>query len=264
MKEYIGVLDSGVGGLSVLAELYKTMPDKNYIFFGDTKNIPYGTKTKEELYDCTKNILDFFMSKNVKNVVFACNTTSAVVYEELKETFKNKLKLFPLIQTIAFDAQSDLKNNDTIAILATKATINSKKYEEEIHKYNPNLNVIGIDCTGFVEIVENRTYDDLASINLIKEKLEKAKNASRIVLGCTHYPYLVKIFKKYLNTDYFNPAICLAKAIKNKLGSNQNEKGEVKFYTSSNPDNFKESGKIFFNINQDVILTNLEVQKTGI
>ena len=100
-EEYIGVLDSGVGGLSVLSELIKVMPEGRFLYFGDTKNMPYGTKTPDEIYSYTKNILKFFIEKNVKNVVFACNTTSAVAYDRLSEEFKNNLRIFPLIQTIA-------------------------------------------------------------------------------------------------------------------------------------------------------------------
>ncbi len=175
MKEYIGVLDSGVGGLSVLSELYKIMPEQNYIYFGDTKNVPYGTKKDDEIYTFTKNILNFFLTKNVKNVVFACNTTSAVAYEQLKKDFENKLRIFPLIQTVAKSIQEDLSDGDSVAVLATRATINSNKYTQEIKKYNKNLNVIGIDCTGFVEIVENRLYQDKKALELIKSKLLLAK-----------------------------------------------------------------------------------------
>lgn len=257
MEEYIGVLDSGVGGLSVLSELYKQMPDENYIYFGDTKNVPYGTKKPEEIYSYTKAILDFFVTKNVKNVVFACNTTSAVAYEQLKKDFENKLKIFPLIQTVAYSLQENLKDNDTIAILATKATINSKKYEQEIKKYNNSLNIIGIDCTGFVEIVENRLYDDKSSIELIKTKLSYAKNAKRVVLGCTHYPYLVDIFKKILDTQYFNPAICLSEIVKEKIYKPQNNKGTIEYYVSKNPQEFKESAKMFFDIKGDINIANL-------
>ncbi len=256
MKEYIGVLDSGVGGLSVLSELYKLMPNQNYIYFGDTKNVPYGTKAPDEIYKYTKTILEFFLEKNVKNVVFACNTTSAVAYEQLKEDFKNKLKIFPLIQTVAKSIQEDLKDGENVAILATRATINSNKYVQEIKKYNKNLNVVGIDCTGFVEIVENRLYEDKNSLELIKSKLNLAKNAKKVVLGCTHYPYLVNIFKSILDTNYFNPAICLSKIVKENI-SQPNEKGSVEFFVSKNPNNFKESGKLFFDIKNEVKLANI-------
>ena len=255
--DYIGLLDSGVGGLSVLRRLYEIMPDKNYIFFGYTKNVPHGTKTPEQIFSYTKKILEFFIAKNVKNVVFACNTTSAVAYDELKKYFSSKLNIFPLIQTVAKPAIEGLADNDTIAILATRATINSHKYKTEIEKINSKINVLELDCTGFVEIVENRTYNDESSLNLIKSKLDivRAHNAKRVVLGCTHYPYLEPIFKNILNVEYFDPAASLSSVVKAKIGEGANG-GQIKCFVSKNPENFIKSAKMFFDI-QKAELVNL-------
>ena len=255
--EYIGLLDSGVGGLSVLKRLYEVMPNKNYIFFGDTKNVPYGTKTPEQIYSYTKKILEYFITKNVKNVVFACNTTSAVAYDELKKNFSSKLNIFPLIQTVAKSATEGLNDSDSIAVFATRATINSHKYKDEIKKINPKISVIEIDCTGFVEIVENRLYDDNNSIDLIKSKLDivRLNGAKRVIMGCTHYPYLESIFKKFLNTEYFDPAISLANVVKAKIG--ESAKGnDIKFCVSKEPENFIKSAKMFFEVD-NVQLINL-------
>lgn len=254
MNNYIGVLDSGVGGLSVLSEMQKIMPKQNFMFFGDTKNMPYGTKTPKEIYTFTKRIIDFFISKNIKTVVFACNTTSAVAYDDLKKEYGNSVKIYPLIQTCAKDAVSGLSKGDTIAVLATKATINSKKYEQELKKANNKINTVGIDCTGFVEIVENRLYNDPDSIMLIKEKLEivKQSKAKKVVLGCTHYPYLIDIFKKYLNNvEYFNPAKSISNIIKNDLYDISYD-GDIKFFVSKDPEQFRLSAKTFFNIKDEI------------
>lgn len=248
MTEYIGVLDSGVGGLSVLSQLKSKMADNNFIYFGDTKNIPYGTKSGSEIFQYTKNILDFFLTKNVKNVVFACNTTSAVAYDELKKCFQGKLNIFPLIQSAAKSAIEGLHDTDTIAVFATKATINSNKYEIEIRKHNSNINVLSLDCTGFVEIVEQRLYNDKNSIELIKSKLDivRENNAKRVILGCTHYPYLTSIFKEILDVEYFDPALCLADIVKNSV-ENKGQ-GEIKFFASKDPQEFILSAKTFFDV----------------
>ena len=248
MIEYIGVMDSGVGGLSVLKELKTLMSENNFIYFGDTKNIPYGTKTPDEIFSYTKDILNFFLTKNVTNVVFACNTTSAVAYEKLRNHFKDKLNIYPIIQTSAQKSVSGLFSNDTIDVLATKATVNSKKYDEEIHKINPDINVYDIDCTGFVEIVENRLYNDKKSLELIKSKLDivKSLNAKRAILGCTHYPYLENIFKSILNIDYFNPAKATAQIVAKDLKASK--EGLMEFYVTKNPDEFILSAKTFLDI----------------
>ena len=247
----IGLLDSGVGGLSVLSKLYSIMPDKDYFFFGDTKNVPYGTKTPSQILSYTSKILEFFITKGIDTIAIACNTTSALAYDDLKEKFKDKLNIFPLIQTAALDILKGLKDSDTIAVFATRATVNSHKYREVIQKINPKINVSEIDCTGFVEIVEQRLYDKQSSIDLIKSKLETVKNmgAKRIILGCTHYPYLVDIFKKYYDVDYFDPAQSLAELVKSKA-ENENKKGKIEFYVSYDPENFKLSAKTFFDVKE--------------
>ncbi len=254
MKEYIGVLDSGVGGLSVLSELVMTMPKGKFLYFGDTKNMPYGTKTPEQIYSYTKKILQFFVEKNVKNVVFACNTTSAVAYDRLNREFSGVLKIFPLIQTVAKSAAENLNDNDVLAVFATRATVNSHKYETEIKRYFPAINVDEIDCTGFVEIVENRLYQDKEAFDLIKSKIDLALSAGakRVVLGCTHYPYLLDMFKSVdCNIEYFNPAGCLAKIVKlqaNLDSSFYENDGKIEFFVSKNPEEFRKSASAFFDI----------------
>ena len=248
-KEYIGLLDSGVGGLSVLKQLNLIMADKNYVFFGDTKNVPYGTKSQAQIVEYTTNILEYFTRLNVKHVVIACNTTSAVGYDILAEKFRDKLNIIPLIQTASKEAAYGLSSGDTIVVLATRATITSHKYREEILQHNSNLNVIELDCTGFVEIVENRLYEDKSSFELIKSKLDIAKQnkAKRVVLGCTHYPYLVDIFKKIYDTDYFDPAKATSKIAKSIIGEDCRGNSR-EFFVSSNPDEFIKSARMFFNV----------------
>ena len=161
------------------------------------------------------------------------------------------MNIFPLIQKTAPYALENLKDDDTIAVLATKATVNSKKYEEEIKKINPKINVVSIDCTGFVEIVENRLYEENSSIKLIKSRLDIAKEAKakKIILGCTHYPYLEKIFKSILDVEYFNPAVCMADVVKRSLNYIDDDfQGEIKFFVSKNPKQFILSAKMFFDV----------------
>ena len=133
----IGIFDSGVGGLSVFAELVKLLPNENYIYFGDTINLPYGNKTKEELIKITQNIFDFFKAKKVKAVVMACNTTSALTYETLSP--KYDFKIYPIVQTVAKEIA--IGNYRNIGIFATQGTVNSHAYKKEIQKYSPNTQV---------------------------------------------------------------------------------------------------------------------------
>ena len=124
----IGVFDSGVGGLSVFSELNKLLQNEDFIYFGDTANLPYGNKTKEELVDITKNIFDYFKSRNVKAVVMACNTTSAVTYDILKNEYD--FKIYPIVQNVSESIAAE--NHTKIGVFATKATVNSHAYKREI------------------------------------------------------------------------------------------------------------------------------------
>ena len=116
------------------------MPDENYIYFGDTKHMPYGEKTKEELLEYADKIFDFFIKKDAKAVVMACNTTSSVIYDTIKN--KYNLKIYPIIQSAAsIIAKLPVQK---IGVFATHATVNSNVYKKEIQKYNPEMEVIQI------------------------------------------------------------------------------------------------------------------------
>lgn len=247
----IGIFDSGVGGLSVFAELIKILPEENYIYFGDTKNLPYGSKTKEELIQITANIFDFFEEQNVKAVVMACNTTSAVTYEYLKN--KYSFKIYPIVQTVAKCISQF--NYQNIGVFATGATINSHAYKKELQTYNPNVNVYEIACPKWVDIVENSLQSQEDSILNIKMHFDEMikYQPDKIILGCTHYPYLLEILTRFADSSLFiNPAEffakCIADDLKNNNLSNTNKDYEPKFYVSSNPQRFKSASRLFYSV----------------
>ncbi len=249
----IGIFDSGVGGLSVFAELIKLLPEENYIYFGDTKNCPYGNKTKEQLIDITKSILEFFRTKNVKAVVMACNTTSAAAYEAIKTNYN--FKIYPIVQTVSgYIARKNYKN---IGVFATNATVNSHAYKTELKKYNPNCNIYETACPDWVDIVENELQNEEKSIQNVKTHMDEmlCNNIDKIILGCTHYPYLINVLKKFAPEDLFiNPAEYFAKAIAKDLKENNLlsgiKKHEPMFFVSSNPGQFKSASKLFYNVNK--------------
>ena len=245
----IGVFDSGLGGLTVFRELYNYRNSENYIYFADTLNLPYGTKSKPVLIQITSKILDFFKSKNVKAVVIACNTTSASAYDSLKDNYD--FKIYPIIQTVAADfANLSVKK---LGVLATPATVNSHAYQREINKFNPEIEVFEEACFDWVQIVENSDFDKFEAKQIIEEHLFKLldKNVEKIILGCTHYPYLLDRLSSYAGRDMFlNPAPLFASKILKDLAQNSllsDFEGEKKpeFYASSNPENFKNSSKFF-------------------
>ena len=247
----IGIFDSGVGGLSVFKELYSLLPQENYIYFGDTKNLPYGNKTPDELVNISKSIFDYFKNRDVKAVIMACNTTSAITYDVLKDNYN--FKIYPVVQTVAKTiANSDIKK---VGVFATKATINSHAYKKNIQANNPNIEVVEIACPEWVNIVENELQNDEKSIENIKMHFDEMMsfNVDKIILGCTHYPFLLNVLKQFAPEDLFiNPAKDFVNYIisdlKNDNLLNEEDVQEPKFLVSSAPEQFKSSAKLFFDV----------------
>ncbi len=247
----IGVFDSGVGGLSVFSELNRLLPNEDFIYFGDTANLPYGNKTKEELIEISKNIFDYFRTRSVKAVVMACNTTSAVTYDVLKNEYD--FKIYPIVQNVSESIASE--NYKKIGVFATKATINSHAYKREIQYYNPDTEVFEIACPEWVQIVENQTMYEYSSIGNIKLYLNKMmeNNPEKIILGCTHYPYLMEILSRFAPADMFiNPAKCFAEYVYYDLNNsgllNSSRNYEPKFYVSANSAQFRQAAKLFYDV----------------
>ena len=254
----VGFFDSGVGGLSVYSRFKRVLPKENTFYFGDTVHLPYGSKSKEELVGYARQILNFYNTKGVKAVVIACNTSSAQAYEVVKDEYS--FKIYPIIQSCAkIIAESDAKK---IGVFATEATVKSGVYAKELKKYNPELEVFEIACPQWVQIVESGDYDNEDAKNNIKSELDKMLcfNPDKIVLGCTHYPYLLKLLKEYSKKDIFiDPAEIFVEYIKNDL-EKQNlinvseENGSEMIFVSANPKSFVNNAKIFYNIKSEPII----------
>lgn len=249
----IGVFDSGVGGLSVFSQLLKILPDENYIYFGDTLNLPYGNKSQEELVKISAKIFDFFKSQNVKAVVMACNTTSALTYDILKD--KYDFKIYPVVQNVA--EQIAKEGHKNIGVFATQGTVNSHAYKNELQKHDRNINVFEIACPEWVSIVEKELQENEDSIKNIKMHLDEMKEykPDKIILGCTHYPYLLSILSEYADESIFiNPAKYFAQSIFEDLKNNDllcDEKThEHKFFVSANPAQFAKASKLFYKVQE--------------
>lgn len=243
--------DSGVGGLTVFEKVKKILPDENTLYFGDTKNMPYGEKTEEQLIEYADKIFKFFETQNAKAVIMACNTTSAITYEKLKDNYN--FKVYPIIQSVCstIAKQNDIKK---LGVIATPATINSHAYSKEIAKYNSNMKVFELAAPNWVRIVEEHRINQPQSILQVQEILEVIENFApdKIVLACTHYPYLMNVLKKFMSEDKFiDPAVYFAENIKNDLAEKNmlSDKFEYeKFYVSSNPENFKIASELFYKL----------------
>ncbi len=252
----IAFFDSGVGGLTVYARLKEILPMEDYIYYGDTKHMPYGEKTKEELLEYADKIFDFFIKKDAKAVVMACNTTSSVIYDTIKD--KYNIKIYPLIQSVSRSiAGLPIKK---LGVFATPATVNSNAYKKELQKYNPNIEVIQIACREWVRIVEENKINHPESITLVKKNFDDmmSHNPEKIILGCTHFPYLTDIFTKFVSKHIFiDPSTYFAEFIKDDLIKNNltsRSGGNEEIYVSANPESFMLSAKMFYELKEAPVL----------
>lgn len=230
----IGIFDSGIGGVTVLKEILKILPNENYIYYSDSKNNPYGDKSKEELIEICNNIVEILINKQCKAIVIACNTASAKTVETLR-------KLYPNIPFIAIEPAykmvHDYAYDDSTLVMATKGTIESEKFNLLYNKYNNNKTEI-LPCVGLANIIEDGNNEEI--LRYLEKNLTQYKgNMKNVVLGCTHYPLIQNQIKTVLGEDviFFNGAPNLAKHLKNILHEKEmleNNEGKIEFIDSNN------------------------------
>ena len=239
-KKAIGVFDSGLGGISVLRDLKKLMPNENFIYYGDSAYAPYGVKTKDEITQRCVEIIDFFISKGVKAVVIACNTATSASANYLRKKYKNLpiIGMEPALKV----ATKGVKNNNVV-VMATPLTLKEKKFEILMRNFRGNNTVIKMPCPELVKIVENDLIDDekvvLNQLNEYYKDINVDKLDS-VVLGCTHFifyrDYLKSIFPDTVDIIDGNSGTCnhLKDVLneKNELNEKSHE-GTIKIYNSS-------------------------------
>lgn len=185
----IGVFDSGVGGLTVVKEIFKTLPNEEIVYLGDTARVPYGTKSPESVKRFSIENVEFLMQFNVKLIVVACNTASSISLSLLKERFK-----IPIVGVIKPGVKKAVKltKNGRIGVVGTPATIRSRAYEKEIKRISKTTKVISQACPLFVPLAEEGWVDGKITSSIVKKYLTPLvrKKIDTLILGCTHYPLL--------------------------------------------------------------------------
>lgn len=240
-KSYIGVFDSGLGGLTVLEHLYKLMPNEDYIYFGDNARVPYGSKSSDTVNLYSKQAVEFLKSFPLKFIVVACNTASAIAFETIIKTAGN----IPVIGMIRPASESAIKlsSNNKIGIIATEATIRSKAYPKELLELNNQLIIAEKACPLFVPLVESDFIEHKATQLIIEEYLHQMKTEDVIILACTHYPFLKNQIQNFLpNVKIIDSGENAANKVLQHLRSNnklsKNPTGEIRYFTTDYPNNF--------------------------
>ena len=224
----VGVFDSGVGGLTVLKKLIEKYPKNDYIYFGDTKNVPYGEKNMNELFDLSSKIVEFFIENNIDLIVIACGTISSNCYSELKNKYS-----IPIIDIISPTIKYVTMNNyDNIGVIATTRTIDSHIFRDLLK----DITVYEEACSEFVNLIENDLYDEID----IDKHLSKI-DSDTIILGCTHYPLIKDKIKRN----------CIDMADNIVLPDNNGNSLRVLYFSKLDDKVIKNVNKI---INKDIII----------
>jgi glutamate racemase len=247
----IGIFDSGVGGLTVLREIVKTIPQEDTIYFGDTARVPYGTKSPETVVRYANEITSFLVKRDIKLLVVACNTVSAVALNGLKRQFP-----IPVIGTIEPGAKRavEVTRSGKIGVIGTAGTIKSSAYTRAIKRLAPEAEVLTKACPLFVPLAEEGWTDNQVARLTAQTYLQELKDAGidTLVLGCTHYPLLKPIIAEVMGPDVIlvDSAEEIARTVleiltKKKMLRPAAEKGNHHYFVSDIPAGFIRVGNRF-------------------
>lgn len=235
----IGVLDSGVGGISVLRELVKLLPGEDFLYYGDSAHAPYGTKEVREVVELTCNITKLLLERGAKALVVACNTATSVAIPVLRETYKEipVIGIEPALKPAVL-----AKDHPRVLVMATPMTLEQEKFSNMMHFYENDANIEKVPCPGLVELIENGILDGHELEAYLTERFAPfdPDTADGIVLGCTHYPLIRnKIAEMFPKATIFDGGYGTAKQTRRRLEecgllSSKSEGGKVTFLNSKN------------------------------
>lgn len=242
-KKPIGLFDSGIGGTSIWREVHTLMPNENTIYLADSKNAPYGLKSKDEIIALSCKNTEFLLENNCKIIVVACNTATTNAIKELRAKYDVPfIGIEPAIKPAALQSKTQ-----TIGILATKGTLNSELFHKNVSNH-PDVKIIEQIGHGLVQLIENGDMDSAEMEDLLKSYLNPMveKNIDYLVLGCSHYPYLIPQIRKIIppHIKIIDSGEAVAKQTQkileqNHLLNHSNEKSSQIFYTNSEPEVLK-------------------------
>ena len=236
----IGMFDSGVGGLTVYKEIKKQMPNEKIIYLGDTEKFPYGSKSKQTIIELTKKNIDFLLKLDVKEIIIACGTATSQALDEVKKIYNIPIEgiIMPTVEYIA-----EKQNYKNIGIIATRGTIRSNAWENEIKAKRKDINIYNKECPLLAPMAEEGwTENEIARLT-IKEYIKEFPKLDALILGCTHYPLLQSNIKRmYPNLWIINPSEAVIGRIEEILEERdmfaKDSEYESTFYASDLSENF--------------------------
>lgn len=251
MDRPIGIFDSGVGGLTVASAIKKALPKESFVYFGDTRHSPYGEKSKETILRYSQNITEFLLSKDCKAIVIACNTASALAFEELRTKYPDTIILNVVDPVVDFVAEH---SSGKVGIIATRATTQSGIYQTKLLHKKPKMEVVSQATPLLVGLVEEGFMGTSISQDAIKEYLRRPKfeSLSSLILGCTHFPLLqkeIEVFYQGKTKVVDSPELVaqsLFKVLKENTLLSPNSDSDYSFYVSEKTEAFQTIAQMFF------------------
>lgn len=258
----IGIFDSGYGGLTILSEIKKLMPEYDYLYLGDNARTPYGSRSYELIYEFTLGAVKWLFSQGCQLIIIACNTASAKALRRIQlndlpqiDSLKRVLGVIrPTVETII-----NITKTKHIAVLGTEATIRSNSYVREIEKFDQNIKVITEACPMWVPLVENKEYDKEGADYFVKQHIDRVlqedQDIDTIILGCTHYPLLLKKIKQFTpsHITLISQGEYVADSLREYLKRHKimdsmcSKNGGQLYYTTESAEKFESSASFFLN-----------------
>ena len=237
----IGLFDSGVGGLTVLKQMYRRLPQESILYFGDTARLPYGTRSQAEILQFVREIIDWMLTQDVKMIIMACNTSSALALEILQKEYD-----IPILGLILPGARAAVRVGQRIGVIATPATATSNAYRQAVQEVDPATQVWEVGCPEFVMLIEQNQLHSAYTKKVAQEYLQPLldQKIDTLIYGCTHYRHLEHILRLILpsHVKIVDPAEHIVIAAEKELElmgikSNQQPLG-TRFYVSGSPEDF--------------------------
>jgi glutamate racemase len=266
MQKAIGIFDSGIGGLTVLKEIAAELPEENTTYLGDTARVPYGIRSPGTVTRYSFENTRFLLSQEIKMLVVACNTASAISLDEVKKEFP--LPVIGVLEPGARAAAATTRSRK-VGVIGTEATVGSGAYEKAIRRLGPDIEVTSVACPLFVPLVEEGWFDNDVADLVAARYLAPLRNRGidTLVLGCTHYPLLKKVISRAMGNGVtlIDSATETAKEtadVLTKLNWRRQGSGAVvrKYFVTDTPARFEKVGKIFLG---DALLTAEQVRVGG-
>ncbi len=254
----IGIFDSGVGGLSVLKEVQNQYPTEDLIYLADQAHVPYGLRSKEEVLGFADGIVRFLLGKECKLIIVACNTASAVALADLRHKYPDVpfVGMEPAVKPAAADTRSGV-----VGVLATPATFQGDLYASTVERFARGVKILQDTCPGLVEQIESGYIDDPATRKILENALKPmlAAGVDEVVMGCTHYPFVIPIIKDIVGdqVSVIDPAPAVARQAGRMLEdydllSSDEKNSQYYFLTTGNPVKMKLMLKSLLNIEYQV------------